>query len=339
MSYELEDHFAPSLWPLLRLKPAFLYPNGIFSPLERLLRQNVSPEDIRFLRGRHRSAWKSLKWQHPAFRRECDGEASGEELTPLKLLQEFPHYLEKDIALLDKEEYLTTNFPFSYSGSEGSIMVHRTAQVHPMVHIDATEGPVVIGPNCIISAFCILKGPLFLAEGCRLDRVSISQSRVGRVCRLGGEIQNSLIGDFTNKHHEGFLGHSLVGDWVNLGALTTTSDLKNNYGEVRLQFRNITENTGTIKFGSIIGDFTKTAIGTMLGTGTVIDFGCLLYEGRPSLKYYPPFFWGGPQPSFYQLERFLFDIKKIMARRQQVLQDWQERAIRDIYECEFGRKS
>lgn len=332
----LSDHFAPSLWPLFRLKLAFLYPDGIFSPLERLVKKGHSPEEIRFLHGPHRTFWGPLL-NSADFLREPEAIADGEEITGPRILQEFPKKLEEDLNFLSEENFQRHNFSFSHSGKE--IFVHRTAQIHPYVHMDATEGPVVIDAHCKISAFCLLRGPLYVAEGAILDRVSLSHSRIGKACRLGGEISHSFFGDFSNKHHEGFVGHSLVGDWVNLGALTTTSDLKNNYGEVRLSFRNIRESTGTIKFGSIIGDFTKTAIGTMLTTGTVIDFGCLLYEGRPLLKYYPPFFWGGAEATVYQIDRFISDAKKIMARRQKSLSPWQEQAIRDLYENEIKKKA
>lgn len=83
---------------------------------------------------------------------------------------------------------------------------------------------------------------------------------IGHTCRIGGEVENSMIGNFSNKHHEGFLGHSFLGSWVNIGALATTSDLKNNYGFIRIKIGEEQINTETIKFGSIIGDFSKIGI-------------------------------------------------------------------------------
>ena len=128
-------------------------------------------------------------------------------------------------------------------------------------------------------------------------------------------IESSFFSDFSNKHHEGFVGHSRVGSWTNLGALTTTSDLKNNYGTVRLSFKNESVSTETVKFGSIIGDYVKTGIGTMLNTGAILDAGAMLFEGRPAMKYYPPFFWGGAEVQRYKWEKFMADIAVVMKRR------------------------
>jgi hypothetical protein len=156
----------------------------------------------------------------------------------------------------------------------------------------------------------------------------MSVRRRGNDCRLGGEIADSIIGDFTNKHHEGFLGHSLVGDWVNLGALTTTSDLKNNYGEVRLTFKDQKYPTGTIKFGSIIGDYAKTAIGTMLGTGTIIDLGANLFGLSHRSGYFRPFLWG--ETKIYDRSKFIDDAARMMQRRGQVVTPELEKLLRAI---------
>ena len=141
--------------------------------------------------------------------------------------------------------------------------------------------------------------------------------------RAGGEIENSIIGDYSNKHHEGFIGHSVLGNWVNIGALATTSDLKNNYGEVRLVLpegnpanSGLKEvSSGTIKFGSILGDCVKISIGSMLYTGTVIDAGSNIFGGNPG-KYMPPLSWG-LNGEKYDPERFIKDQKVIFQRRGQ----------------------
>lgn len=191
--------------------------------------------------------------------------------------------------------------------------MHTSASLSRFAVFDTTKGTIVIDANVRISAFSLIQGPAYIGKDSQLDRCNFSNSICGENCRLGGEIADSIIGNFSNKHHEGFLGHSLVGDWVNLGALTTTSDLKNNYGEVRLHFGSEAFNTGTIKFGSIIGDYVKTAIGTMLGTGTVVDFGTNLFGAHSFSGYIPPFQWGKEQ--VYEREKFLTDAERMMQRR------------------------
>jgi glucose-1-phosphate thymidylyltransferase len=214
------------------------------------------------------------------------------------------------------------------------VFIHNEAIISDFVEINAEDGPVVIDKGTKVSSFSILKGPLYIGKNSVLDKVMISNSIAGNNCRLGGEISDSIIGDYTNKHHEGFLGHSLVGDWVNLGALTTTSDLKNNYGFIHLEFQDKKFATDSIKFGSIIGDCVKTGIGTLLNTGTVIDVGGLIFDGFPRQKYYPPFFWGGIPKQKYELGRFLSDMEIIMARRKCTPSEFIKETTKSIYENE-----
>lgn len=146
----------------------------------------------------------------------------------------------------------------------------------------------------------------------------------GHETRLGGEIVNSIINDFSNKHHEGYIGHSLLESWVNIGAMVTTSDLKNNYRTVKIEIPNefypigeiqlIKLSTSRLKFGSIIGDYVKVSIGTMMNTGSVFDFGCNIFDG--TLKYMPPLSWG-KNGSKYDKNRFLSYCITFFNRRNQ----------------------
>lgn len=208
-------------------------------------------------------------------------------------------------------------------GDPLQLFVHRSARILPGSVFDTREGPVIIDQDVQVSPFSYIEGPLYAGPGARLDNVRLTGGCVlGPAVRAGGEIENSIFDAFSNKHHEGFVGHSILGRWVNLGALTTTSDLKNNYGSVRLQIDNRGANEGTtlidtetIKFGSLIGDCVKTAIGTMLNTGTVLDAGSNIFGGSPP-KYLPPLAWG-LEGQRYQPQRFIADCEKIFARRDQ----------------------
>jgi hypothetical protein len=116
---------------------------------------------------------------------------------------------------------------------------------------------------------------------------------IGPMCRVGGEVEESIIQGYSNKYHDGFLGHAYVGEWVNLGALTTNSDLKNDYGSVAviMDGKNPID-TGSTKVGSLIGDHTKTSIGTLFNTGAYVGAMCLIMAtGKPLAKFIPSFAW------------------------------------------------
>ena len=169
------------------------------------------------------------------------------------------------------------------------------------------------------------------AAGLPHTRIPLEDSRIiGQACRIGGEVGNSIFENFANKHHEGFVGHSHIGSWVNMGAMSTTSDLKNNYGIVKVKYQSKQISTDTIKFGSIIGDFSKIAIGVMLNTGTIVDIGSNVTKGRVN-GYIPPFSWAESSEK-YRLDHFIQDTKKIMARRNQTLSFEEEVLLKSLYE-------
>ncbi len=243
--------------------------------------------------------------------------------------EELRKQMQQDLPLwLCNRDYVScTEKPGSYTvlGRAEELYLHKSCQLAPYSVLDTRSGPIVLDAEVEVLPFCYLQGPVYAAPKARLERLRGSSLVLGRAVRAGGEIQNSLIGDFSNKCHEGFLGHSIVGNWVNLGALTTTSNLKNNYGLVRLQVpakhrpepgeKCLTIATERMKLASLIGDHVKTAIGSMLGTGTILDCASNVF-GAFIPKYLPPFSWGSAG-ELYELDRFLSDSKKIAARRMQ----------------------
>jgi UDP-N-acetylglucosamine diphosphorylase/glucosamine-1-phosphate N-acetyltransferase len=131
-----------------------------------------------------------------------------------------------------------------------------------------------------------------------------------------GEIEDSVVLGYSNKAHDGFLGHAYLGRWVNLGALTTNSDLKNNYGPIRVWTPRGEVDTGLTKLGCMLGDHVKTGIGVMLNTGTVIGAGSNVFGAVQPPKYVPPFRWGsGNALEAYGLDRFLGTARTVMERR------------------------
>lgn len=271
----------------------------------------------------------------PANLDSYDSIYSADSFLPWELLGTVTSIIE-DTLTIEKEwkrfrqKYKAKQSGFHIVGKDKHLYIHAGATVYPGVVFDTTHGPILIEDGVKISSFSFLEGPLFVGKNSQIDNARITGGTlIGNQCRIGGEVENSIILDYTNKHHEGFLGHSFVSNWVNLGALSTTSDLKNNYGIVKLKIGDSVVNTGTIKFGSIIGPFTKLAIGVMSNTGTVFDIASNIVESRIQ-GYVPPFTWIKPG-GLYRLEEFLFDTKKIMARRSINLFEFEDFYLRKLY--------
>ncbi|MBU3698958.1 MAG: hypothetical protein FGM33_02960 [Candidatus Kapabacteria bacterium] len=145
-----------------------------------------------------------------------------------------------------------------------------SARIHPTAVIDESEGPVIIDEDAVIGPLSVLQGPCSIGAHAVVKPLAhVTHSVIGPYCKVGGEVSVSVLHGFSNKQHYGFLGHSVIGEWVNLGAGTTTSNLKNTYHDVRPNMPWGREASGRLFLGSIIGDFTRTAIGTLLPTGGV----------------------------------------------------------------------
>lgn len=263
------------------------------------------------------------------------------DFQPWELLEKVNERIADDSKLWVKENKrkILSTLPkgLKFRGNKRDLHIHCEADVYPGVVIDTTHGSVVIDKGAIIKPFTFLEGPLYIGRDAKIDNAKIGGGTiVGHACKIGGEVENSIIGDYSNKHHEGFLGHSIVGRWVNIGAMTTTSDLKNNYGYVKIRIGEISYNTGTIKFGSIIGDYTKLGIGIMLNTGTVIDIGCNVVANRVN-GYLSPFLWAVINENDiefkekYRLDKFLLDSRTVMSRRGLSLSENDEHLIRAFF--------
>ena len=157
------------------------------------------------------------------------------------------------------------------------IFVDETSNIGLGTVLDASGGPIYIGPESVIGQSSII-GPVYVGELTQLKPYStINNSYIGNICRIGGEIDSSIILDYTNKSHYGYLGHSYVGEWVNIGANTTTSDLKMTYGTISMKIGDEKKDTGITKLGSFFGDMSKTSIGTNIYCGMRIGISSHLY--------------------------------------------------------------
>ena len=168
--------------------------------------------------------------------------------------------------------------PSALRGSAGEVYVAPGAVVHPLAAIDAERGPVYLDEGVQVHPFTRIEGPCYVGPHSILLGAKCREGNsIGPMCRIGGEVEESIIQGYSNKYHDGFLGHAYVGQWVNLGALTTNSDLKNDYSDVKITLDGHTQlSTASTKVGALIGDHTKTSIGTLLNTGTCVGAMTLL---------------------------------------------------------------
>jgi len=189
------------------------------------------------------------------------------------------------------------------------------AAVEPGVVFDVRHGAVVLEEGVEVRAGTRLEGPLFAGPGSLLLGGAIRNSAIGPRCRVHGEVSSCVFLGYANKSHDGFLGHSVVGQWANLGAGTITSNLKNTYGEVRLDLPGGRLATGRTNLGTLFGDHAKTGIGTLLSTGTVVGAGASVV-GAPVPRWVPPFAWGAGGAERLDEEGFVKIARRVMPRRQ-----------------------
>jgi UDP-N-acetylglucosamine diphosphorylase/glucosamine-1-phosphate N-acetyltransferase len=206
-----------------------------------------------------------------------------------------PDQLREDFAAAGRSDIEgSVEQPSAIRGSARDVYVAPGAVVHPMVVIDASGGPVYLDEGVEVHPFTRIEGPCYVGRKSVLLGAKCREGNsIGPVCRIGGEVEESVIQGYSNKYHDGFLGHAYVGEWVNLGAMTTNSDLKNDYSSVSVMLDGTKPiDTGSTKVGSLIGDHTKTSIGTLLNTGSVVGAMCvILATGKPLPKFLPSFSW------------------------------------------------
>jgi UDP-N-acetylglucosamine diphosphorylase / glucose-1-phosphate thymidylyltransferase / UDP-N-acetylgalactosamine diphosphorylase / glucosamine-1-phosphate N-acetyltransferase / galactosamine-1-phosphate N-acetyltransferase len=198
----------------------------------------------------------------------------------------------------------------------GLLRLGSNVTIEPHVVFDFSNGPIWLGDDVSVLSFARIAGPAFIGAGSSLLGGPCATISIGPRCKIRGELEESIVLGYSNKAHDGFLGHAYVGRWVNLGALTTNSDLKNNYGNIRIWTPGGDVDTGLMKLGCLIGDHAKTGIGALINTGSVIGAGSNIYGSELPPKYVPPFSWGsGSTLTTYELERFMNVAETVMRRR------------------------
>lgn len=217
--------------------------------------------------------------------------------------------------------------------STGKDGLRHGPKIEPHVIFDATAGPILIDHGVHVHAFTRITGPCHIGHGSTILGGDISVCSIGPVCKVRGELANTIMLGWGNKGHEGFVGHSILGRWTNLGAGTTTSNLKNTYGPVSLWTPAGIVDTGMQFLGTLFGDHAKTGIGVRLTTGTTLGAGANVYGSEMPPKAVPPFAWGERAPyGEYRLDKFLQVAERVMARRKMTLSEDARRQITNAYE-------
>lgn len=215
-------------------------------------------------------------------------------------------------------------YPGAHLVQPEQICVQTGAKVKPGVVLDAEEGPIYIDRDALIQPNAVLEGPCYIGAGTIIRPGSLIRpgTSIGPVCKVGGEVEASIIQGHTNKQHDGFIGHSFVAEWVNLGADTITSDLKNTYGTIRVNINGVGVESGQHFIGAIVGDHAKTGIGTMLPTGSLIGIAANVFAQQAVPKFVPSFAWltdSGMTPC--RVEKVLDIARIVMERRDVALSD------------------
>ena len=221
-------------------------------------------------------------------------------------------------------------------GPRERLWIHETVRVDPYTVFDTTAGPIRVEAGAWIQPFTRIEGPSVIGADTQLFRANLRGGvTVGPQCRIGGEVEASIVHGHSNKYHEGFLGHAYVGEWVNLGAITSNSDLRNDYGEVTVPLRGDPIETGQTKVGCFLGDHTRTGLGSMLNTGTAIGVMCNVLPAGVLLPKHVPSFtavrYGRVAPGF-PLEQMFATARTVKSRRGQEFTLEEEQLYRDLFQ-------
>ena len=226
-------------------------------------------------------------------------------------------------------------YPGVHLINKKNIFIGAGSIVKPGVVIDAEAGSVYIGKNVTILPQSTIIGPASIGDGSMIKAGAkiYEDTTIGPMCKIGGEVEASIVHGFSNKQHDGFLGHSYLGEWVNLGAGTTNSDLKNNYGSIKVIVNGELIDSGSQFVGVTIGDHTKTAINSVLNTGTVVGAACNIFGRGIPPQFVPSFSWGasGESSTTYDLSRVLEAAKRVMSRREVILSEHDAALFRKIF--------
>jgi len=220
--------------------------------------------------------------------------------------------------------------------SEQDVIVSPEAKIAPGVVLDASLGPIVLEAGASIGANSVLRGPCAIGRYSSVAPLSFIQggTSIGPMCKIGGEVSNSIFLGYSNKVHEGFVGHSYIGEWVNLGAGTNTSNLKNTYGPIKMSIGKRQIVTDRRFLGAMIGDHSKTAIGTRMMSGSYVGYCSLLAASGLPPRFIPSFtFWTDEGMQEYRLDKARQVMRQVYSRRGKNWEDQDEALLKYVAEA------
>ena len=272
--------------------------------------------------------WKQLlPW------REAGGRLIGR---PWDLIEQNVESLIAEFRLFQSQASANERPLLGVVGPVERLWIDPTARIDPHVVADTTAGPVIVDRNVLVAPFSRLEGPCYIGNGSQVLGGKIrAGTSIGPYCRIGGEVEASIVHGFSNKYHDGFLGHSYVGEWVNIGAGAHTSDLRHDYGEVVVTVAGMRVPTGCTKVGSFIGDHTKIGLGCLLNTGTNIGvFASVLPAGKLLPRHVPSFCTvaHGSVAEDEDLEGLFATAEEVMRRRGAILTKTRQQLYCAVYE-------
>ena len=223
--------------------------------------------------------------------------------------------------------------------NDKKIFTGENVVIKPGVVLDASNGPIIIDENVVLGSNSVLEGPLYIGRNSEISPMSLirGNTSIGPFCKIGGEVVSSVFQGYSNKVHHGFIGHSYIGEWVNIGAGTNNSNLKNNYGEVKIFFDTKILNTELQFMGALIGDYTRIAIGTNLNTGIYIPIGANIFDYTFKQKKINPFSWGKDQ--IVSFDKFLETIKSMKKRRNKIVTEPEKKYLKYLYQNLISNES
>lgn len=250
---------------------------------------------------------------------------------PWDIVQLNDREIRNDFELLTKKRKSQSISKTNKAIQEKGIFIEKGAKVEHSI-LNASTGPIYIGKNAEVMEGCSIRGPFSLGEGAclKMGAKVYGATTIGPYSVAGGEIKNSVIFGYSNKAHDGYLGDSVIGEWCNLGAGTTNSNLKNNAGEIKV-WTSHGEKIAGIKCGVMLGDYSRTAINTSINTGTVIGVCCNVFGSGLTPAYIPSFSWGSEGVERYELDKAFKDIQNWKQLKKHVLTDNEKSILTYIF--------
>lgn len=330
-----------------------IYINSLFLPLASFFKKwNVKKRFLitfkdKVLMGRVDKSDSEYIYESVVADKKINNNKIGTEITSINDLNEcgtlycWPWDLNAQLKDILKSQILKRNNPEGVKViGNNPVYVDKTSTIGQGTVLDASDGGIYIGPQSSIYQSSI-QGPVHVGEYTQVKPFSIiSNSYIGNNCRIAGEIDSSIILDYTNKSHQGYLGHCYVGEWVNLGANTITSDLKMTYGTISMKVGNNKKDTKSMKLGSFFGDMSKTSIGTNIYCGLKIGISSHVYgnifEDVPSYVIYGHGI--GSENAEMDVSSSIKFQKRMMSRRNVYMSSEYENMMKTLFEMTINER-